>query len=132
MSTRHSTVLVVAELPQSLRGAYLAYLRHLKSERSLSPATVAAYSADVASLLEHLVRMRPAQRTGIHDLDLAVLRSWLARLRSTGAARTSLARRAAAARAFTSWAVRAGLVQEDFGARLISPRATRALPPILG
>ncbi len=60
-----------------------------------------------------------------------MLRSWLARLRSTGAARTTLARRAAAARTFTAWAHRAGLLAADPGAQLASPRPHRTLPPVL-
>ena len=51
--------------------------------------------ADVVSLLDHSARMGG---THLDDLDLSTLRSWLARLRTTGAARGSLARRAAAAR----------------------------------
>lgn len=132
MSTRRSTALAMDGLPASLADAFAAYLRYLKSERNLSSATVAAYRADIASLLEHLVRLHPDVATGVGDLDLAALRSWLARLRTTGSARTSLARRAAAARSFTSWTVRAGRAEADAGARLVSPRATRVLPPILG
>ena len=107
------------------------YRRHLQSERGLSGATVVAYAADVAALLEHLVRLHPDRPLTVADVDLASLRSYLARLRSSGAARTSLARRAAAARSFTRWTVRAGLASSDAGARLRSPRATRSLPPIL-
>jgi integrase/recombinase XerC len=65
------------------------------------------------------------------DLDLTVLRSWLARQRSTGSARTTLARRAAAARTFTAWAHREGLTPSDAGTRLASPRAHRELPGVL-
>ena len=52
-----------------------------------------------------------------------MLRSWLARQRSTGAARTTLARRAAAARTFTAWAHRAGLLATDAGAAAGQPAA---------
>src|SRR5204862_2347958 len=58
-------------------------------------------------------------------------RSWLARLRTTGAARTTLARRAAAARTFTAWARRGGITEHDPGARLASPKAHRELPTVL-
>ncbi len=115
----------------SLAVALNRYQTHLRSERNLSAATVAAYTADVAGLLDHLTRLRPGNDRQVADLDLAAMRSWLAKLRSTGAARTSLARRAAAARSFTAWSVRAGLAPTDAGARLTSPRATRSLPPIL-
>ena len=60
-----------------------------------------------------------------------MLRSWLARLRSTGSARSTLARRAAAARTFTAFAQRAGLTETDAGAQLVSPRPHRTLPPVL-
>jgi integrase/recombinase XerC len=65
------------------------------------------------------------------ELDLIVLRSWLARLRTTGAARTSQARRAAAARTFTAWAHRDGLLDQDVGAQLAAPKARRELPAVL-
>lgn len=129
---RRSTESLVDQLPPQLGAALSAYRRHLRAERNLSPATVRGYSADVAGLLDHLVRLRPGQQTVVADLDLAALRSWLARLRSAGAARTSLARRAAAARSFTAWSVRTGLASTDAGGRLTSPRANRTLPPILG
>jgi integrase/recombinase XerC len=65
------------------------------------------------------------------DLDVTVLRSWLARLRTLGAARTSLARRAAAARTFCAWGHRMGLLPADPGAHLASPKAHRELPAVL-
>jgi len=52
----------------------------------------------VVGLLDHAARMGGKD---LDRLDVQVLRSWLARQRSTGAARTTLARRAAAARTLT-------------------------------
>lgn len=104
------------------------FARYLAAERNRSAHTVRAYLGDVASLLDHAVRMG---RTDPAGLELAVLRSWLARLRTTGAARTTLARRAAAARTFTAWAHRQGLLAIDAGARLASPKARRELPAVL-
>jgi integrase/recombinase XerC len=134
VAIRRSTESLIDDLPTPLVDALSSYQRYLRSERNLSPATLAGYTSDIASLLDHLVRLQPPERrtaVGVADLDLATLRSWLAKLRSTGAARTSLARRAAAARSFTAWAVRTGAAQVDVGARLASPRANRSLPPIL-
>lgn len=105
-----------------------AFLRHLSAERGLSAHTVRAYGGDVASLLDHAARLGRPEPDG---LDLSVLRSWLARLRTTGAARSSLARRAAAARAFTAWAHRTGLLADDPGALLATPRGRRPLPAVL-
>ncbi|MFF0173696.1 tyrosine recombinase XerC [Micromonospora profundi] len=115
-------------LPAPLRDAVDDFAEHLSRVRNRSAHTVRAYVTDVVSLLDHAVRMGCVE---LAELDLSVLRSWLARQRTTGAARTSLARRAASARAFSAWAHRAGLLPFDVGAALASPRAHRELPTVL-
>jgi integrase/recombinase XerC len=115
-------------LPEPMRAAVDAFAGHLAAERNRSAHTVRAYVVDVVSLLDHAARMGVAEPSGV---DLLVLRSWLARMRTTGAARTTLARRAAAARTFTAWAYRAGLLPTDPGQRLASPKPHRDLPAVL-
>jgi integrase/recombinase XerC len=128
MSRRAGTEAVHAALPEPMRGAVDAFARYLAATRNRSAHTVRAYVGDIVSLLDHAHRMG---RAGPGELDLSVLRSWLARLRTTGAARSSLARRAAAARTFTAWAHRDGLLDIDVGTRLASPKARRELPTVL-
>ncbi|HEX3812083.1 MAG TPA: tyrosine-type recombinase/integrase, partial [Mycobacteriales bacterium] len=123
-----STAALRAALPAASRQALDAYQRHLALERGLSPHTVRAYVGDAVSLLDHLARRSGAE---FGDLDIAVLRSWLARLRSTGSARTTLARRAASARVFTAFANDTGLLEHDPGAVLASPKPHRDLPAVL-
>jgi integrase/recombinase XerC len=120
--TRH------ADLPDPMRTAVDAFAVHLAAELNRSPHTVRAYVGDVVSLLDHATRMGA---TTPADLDLLMLRSWLARLRTTGAARSTLARRAASARTFTAWAHRSGLATADPGQRLASPKPHRDLPNVL-
>ncbi|SCG47451.1 integrase/recombinase XerC [Micromonospora siamensis] len=115
-------------LPPAMREAVDDFAGHLSGVRNRSPHTVRAYVTDLVSLLDHAVRMGCAEPA---ELDLTVLRSWLARQRTTGAARTSLARRAASARTFSAWAHRAGLLPCDVAAPLASPRAHRELPVVL-
>ncbi|WP_433130478.1 tyrosine-type recombinase/integrase [Micromonospora sp. CA-240977] len=115
-------------LPPALRDAVDDFAEHLSRVRNRSTHTVRAYVTDLVSLLDHAVRMGCVD---LAELDLSVLRSWLARQRTTGAARTSLARRAASARAFSAWAHRAGMLPADVGAALASPRAHRELPSVL-
>ncbi|TQJ20897.1 integrase/recombinase XerC [Micromonospora sp. A202] len=115
-------------LPPELRDAVDDFAEHLSRVRNRSAHTVRAYVTDLVSLLDHAVRMGCVD---LAELDLSVLRSWLAKQRTTGAARTSLARRAASARAFSAWAHRAGLLSADVGAALASPRAHRELPSVL-
>ncbi|MEV1328911.1 tyrosine recombinase XerC [Micromonospora costi] len=115
-------------LPEAMREAVDAFAGHLSGVRNRSAHTIRAYVADVVSLFTHATRMgctRPA------DLDLTVLRSWLARQRTTGAARATLTRRAASARTFSAWAHRSGLLSTDVAAPLTSPRAQRELPTVL-
>lgn len=115
-------------LPSALEAALDAFRRHLDGERGLSPYTVAGYVTDVASLLDH------AGRLGVETLDAidaSVLRSWLARQRSAGYARTTLARRSSAARMFFAFAVRRGLAARDPAAGLATPKTERRLPRVL-
>jgi integrase/recombinase XerC len=116
------------ELPAALSDALAAFCRHLAAERALSRHTVRAYHGDIQSLLEY------AWQSGVGEpgaLDLATLRGWLACLHQSGAARATLARRGAAARAFTAFAHRQGLLGADPGPQLGTPKARRTLPHVL-
>jgi integrase/recombinase XerC len=108
--------------------AVTAFERHLAAETGRSAHTVRAYVGDVVSLLDHAARLG---RHGPAELDVQTLRSWLAKLRSTGAAPTTLARRAAAGRVFTAWAAHTGRVAEDPGILLGTPKSRRPLPAVL-
>jgi len=105
-----------------------AYERHLRAERGMSEHSVRAYLGDVTTLLEHAARMG---RSDVAGLDLPVLRSWLAGQAARGKARTTMARRAAAARGFTAWATRERLIADDPGALLATPRTGKTLPGVL-
>ena len=115
-------------LPSALAGALAAFERHLRSERSLSPHTVRAYAGDIASLLAY------ASHQGIDtpdSLGVTELRGWLAIQYESGAARATLARRSAAARAFTAFAHRRGWLAADPGPQLGTPKTRRPLPHVL-
>jgi integrase/recombinase XerC len=64
-------------------------------------------------------------------ITLVQLRGWLALQSAHGRARSTIARRAASARAFTAWCVRRGLATTDPGDRLTSPQAGSTLPSVL-
>lgn len=115
-------------LPEPLAGALAEFERHLRAERSLSQHTVRAYSGDVASLFGHARDQGVTEPSG---LDLHVLRSWLAIQHESGAARASVARRGAAARAFTAFAHRQGWLTKDPGPQLGTLKTRRALPHVL-
>ncbi len=118
----------LAGLAPELSDALAQFVRYLRLERGASAHTVRAYTGDVTSLLDHASRLRLSR---LEDIDITVLRSWLARLASSGRARTTLARRAASARSFTAFATRRGLLSVDPGERLGSPKVPRSLPAVL-
>jgi integrase/recombinase XerC len=102
--------------------------RHLASARDDSPHTLRAYTGDLRSLAAHLTDLG---HESVDTLDLRALRSWLANQQTLGRSRATLARRAAAARAFTGWLTRTGRTTTDPGAALASPKSRRPLPAAL-
>jgi integrase/recombinase XerC len=128
MAARRSTDDLRSRLPAALAESVAGFERHLASEEGKSRHTVRAYLGDVVSLCDHATRLGHTDMAGV---NVAAIRSWLARLRSCGAARSALARRAAAARSFCGWAHRRGLMPADPGQLLANPRTSRSLPAVL-
>jgi integrase/recombinase XerC len=114
--------------PVVLERVLAEFERHLRAERGLSPHTVRAYVGDISDLLTHAGRMGAGQ---VADLDLRMLRAWLAAQHALGKSRATLARRTASARVFTAYAHRRGLLPADPGPLLGTPKSERALPRIL-
>ena len=132
------------------------FVRYLRSERNRSEHTIRAYTSDVTHLGRDLATRRRSEmpidersggeRSGGErsgdiadgDLDAALvaatlvdLRSWLSAQAQNDAARATIARRAAAARTFYSWATRTGRVTADPSLRLVAPRRRGRLPAVL-
>jgi site-specific recombinase XerD len=94
----------------------------------VSDATRAAYARDVGQLLAW------AGRGGCPDpehLDRRTLRRYLAYLGTRGFAPTSIARKAAAIRAYLRYLRRHGAISTDPGATLRSPRGAARLPRVV-
>jgi len=115
-------------LPPAVEAVLAEFEVHLRAERGLSPHTVRAYMGDLTSLFDHAARMGVTTPDG---LTIGVLRSWLARQQTMRRSRATLARRAAAARVFTTFAHRRGLASADTGALLATPKGRRGLPSVL-
>ncbi|TDB87633.1 tyrosine recombinase XerC [Actinomadura sp. 7K534] len=112
----------------ALEEALSDFERHLRAERDVSPHTARAYRGDLSDLIAYATDLgvtEPAQ------LDVSLLRAWLARQHALGRSRATLARRTAAARAFTRHLHRRGLLQEDPGLLLGTPKRQRALPGVI-
>jgi integrase/recombinase XerC len=116
------------DLPEAFSAVLGDYERHLSRERNLSDHTVRAYLGDIAGMLDHASRLGHTQ---VDTIDLRSLRSWLAKQQTLGKSRTTIARRATAARVFTAWLLRTGRAPVDAGAQLASSRAHKPLPHVL-
>lgn len=105
-----------------------AFEQHLLVEKGRSAHTVRAYLGDVVALGEFL------REQGVHDLAdvrLADLRAWLGSQGRAGSARSSISRRAAAAKTFFRWASRSGRLASDPSLRLVAPGRDTHLPEVL-
>ena len=111
-----------------MQGAIEAFVQYLNRERSLSDNTIRAYVGDLQSLSNHLAALKIED---ISKLNISQLRSWLANQQTKGASRTTLSRRATSVKLFTKWAFKEGLLPNDVGANLATPKAHRILPEIL-
>jgi integrase/recombinase XerC len=110
----------------SIERAQVEFATYLSSSKGYSPNTLKAYLADIQDLGLIIGFERSAE-----DIDLETLRDWLWRQSEKGASKATIARKSAAARAFTMWLHKAGHIAEDPGLRLRSPKAGRSLPKVV-
>lgn len=105
-----------------------AFLAYRRTARNNAAPTLKAYSSDLLQFAAF------AESRGIASpsaVSLNDLRAFLASLQVRHYARTTLARKQAALRAFFKWARRNGLVVNDPTRGLFAPRQQRSLPKFL-
>jgi tyrosine recombinase XerC len=101
------------------------FIDHLKIVKRASPHTVRNYSSDVTQFLEF------AREAEVEKWDYPLLRRYLAHLQRQGCARSSVARKVAALRAFFRFLVRRGIIESDPTAGVVAPRREKKLPRFL-
>jgi site-specific recombinase XerD len=106
-----------------LTGALTAFLTELRDLRGLSPNTVSAYGRDLASFL---ASVEPGASAG--GFEFRAIRRYLSGLRARGRHPRTIARRAAALRAFGDYLVDRGLVPSNPAREVVTPRVGRNLP----
>ena len=92
-----------------------------------SPHTRRAYAHDVDEFVGWTERGVLAPR----DIDHRVLRRYLGYLDTRGFTRTTIARKAAAVRAYLRWLHRHGVIDTDPGRSLRTPKGTARLPRVV-
>ena len=101
---------------------------NLSAARGYSPNTVKSYLSDVLDLAGYLESKKVID---VKEIDLELLRDWLWEVSQRNSAKSTLARKSAAIRAFTAWLAAEELVVADPGQRLKSPKADRHLPKVV-
>ena len=101
---------------------------YLDAGRGYSANTVKAYLIDVQDLADFLAKKNIQQ---VDELTLEHLRDWLWQATQQGLTKATIARKSAAVRSFTAWALKNGISNSDPGLRLRSPKASRTLPKVV-
>lgn len=112
----------------SFERAIAGFGDYLDAGRGYSANTVKAYLTDINDLAQFLQKK---EVENIDDLNLELLRDWLWQATQSGLTKTTIARKSAAVRSFTAWALKNNLCTTDPGLRLRSPKASRTLPKVV-
>jgi tyrosine recombinase XerC len=107
-----------------------AFLEYLRLNRNASTHTVDAYESDVTQFLGFTARQRSTSIDALEPvhLDLAAIRVFMADLYRQGHARTSVARKLSALRAFGRYLRREGWIESDPAALAVGPRREQKIP----
>jgi integrase/recombinase XerC len=107
-----------------------AFVEHLRFNRHLSAHTVAAYDGDLSQFLVFAASRlaKPAASLVPEDLDLGMIRLFMAELHRAGHARASVGRKLSALRAFGRFLRREGWIGTDPTALAVSPRREQKIP----
>lgn len=104
------------------------YLGRCRSQRGMSPHTLDAYRRDLSQFFDFCDR---AGVQSVTDVDRRLIRRWLAQLDTRGYARTSVARKSSAVRAFYADALKRERVAANPAAGLHRPKQAERLPTAL-
>jgi integrase/recombinase XerC len=113
-------------LDESIAG----FVTYLEAERRASPRTVEEYAHDLATLAAYASERESSAVRDVREVDLYLLRGWLALLARKHAA-SSIARKVAAVRTWMRWMRRRGIVKASPADQLATPKVRRGLPTLL-
>lgn len=106
------------------------FLDYLRLNRNASEHTVAAYDSDISQFLAFASRHfnKPGAEIEPSDLDLAVIRAFMAALYRQGQSRSSVARKLSALRTFVRFLRREGWIESDPAALAVAPKREIRVP----
>jgi integrase/recombinase XerC len=107
-----------------------AFLDYLALNRNASAHTVRAYESDLTQFLESVATAAGCAPSDLRprDLDRTALRGFLADLHKAGSSRATAARKLAAVRSLLRYLRREGVIEDDPGALVTTPRRDVRMP----
>lgn len=107
-----------------------AFVEHLRLNRNTSRHTSAAYEGDLRQLLEFAARHLHTSVTRLRprDLDVGLIRAYMAELYRLGRSRASAARKLSALRTFVRFLRREGWLDTDPAALTPAPKREQRVP----
>ncbi len=111
-----------------MKAQLAAFLEHLRLNRNASEHTAAAYESDIAQFLDFTTQQLAISALEPGHLQLGTIRAFMAELYRQGHARTSVARKLSALRAFGRYLRREGVIDTDPASLAASPKRERKIP----
>jgi integrase/recombinase XerC len=111
-----------------LKAQLAAFLEYLRLNRNASAHTASAYESDLTQFFEFATQYRGTPQLEPGELELGTVRAFMAELYRQGHARTSVARKLSALRAFGRYLRREGLIEADPASLAATPKRERKVP----
>ena len=110
-------------------GSVTRFIDYLRDQRRLSPHTIRAYVSDLTQFRDYLMQeLFGGSLPAVDAIDTMVVRGFVATLNRSGLARSSVARKLSAVRAFLNHATRDGAVEGNAAASVPTPKLPQRLP----
>lgn len=104
------------------------YLLYLRAERGASPYTLRNYGAEIQEFVTFAIRHDVRQWL---DVDVGLVRAWMAHLHHSGYQAQSIARRLYELRSCLRYLLRENIVNTNVAAQVLPPKTPRTLPEYL-
>jgi len=113
-----------------IKPAIEKFARYLRYERNASPYTLRSYEGDLSAFLAYLTPPG-GEPVGLEAIDHRLIREFMAYQHDRGLTKSTVARRLAALRSFFKFCVREGLLKQNPGRLVATPKLPKRVPSVL-
>ncbi len=103
-----------------------SFLDYLKFEKRYSAHTITSYQSDLRDFFDYVEMQYGA--TPLKDINTAIVRSWLARLRENGMTAKSINRKISSLRSFFKFQLKNGALSSTPLSNIVTPKIGKRLP----